>query len=140
MSASRESTGGAGARRVRSDGSYRGRQGLEYRTGITTATAGSRNVCMVVAEMPPGARARAHLHRGIETAIYVIEGEVETHFGAALGERVATRAGDYLYIDPDTPHVVVNRSDRVCRAVIVHTAGDDQEGIVMLPELDARVP
>ena len=94
---------------------------------------------MVVAELPPGARAKAHLHRGIETAVYVIEGEVETRFGDRLGESVVTRAGDYLYIEPDTPHVVLNRSDHPCRAVIVHTAEDDQEGIVMLPDLDAKV-
>jgi len=26
--------------------------------------------------------------------------------------------------------------DAVCRAVVAHTSADDQEGIVMLPELD----
>jgi uncharacterized RmlC-like cupin family protein len=95
---------------------------------------------MVTLSMPPGARAKAHLHRGIETAVYVIEGEAETWFGERLEQSVVARAGDYVFIAADTPHVVVNRSDRVCRAVITHSAEDDQAGIVLLPELDARVP
>jgi len=118
---------------------YQGKQGLTYLAGISGESAGSKNISMIIATMPPGARAKAHLHRGIETAIYLIEGEVETWFGPELGEHVVCRAGDYVYISPDLPHLVLNRSDRPCRAVITHTAADDQEGIVLLPELDGRV-
>jgi uncharacterized RmlC-like cupin family protein len=34
-------------------------------------------------------------------------------------------------------HLVMNRSGAVCRAIVAHTSRDDQEGIVLLPELDA---
>ncbi len=128
-----------GCRVIRSGATYEGVQGLSYRTGVTSATAGSRGICMALAVMPPGARARAHLHRDIETAIYVLEGEADTHFGDALEHRVTARAGDYLYVAANTPHVVVNRSDRECRALVTHTGPDDQAGIVLLPELDSRV-
>lgn len=124
---------------VRSDRTYEGRQGLTYTVGVTQATAGSRAISMVVATLPPGARAKAHLHHGIETAVYVIEGEVETHFGERLAERLITGPGDYLYIPAEMPHVVVNRSPAPCVAVVAHTAPDDQAGIVMLPELDPLV-
>jgi uncharacterized RmlC-like cupin family protein len=117
-----------------------GAQGLQYREGITGVTAGSRAVCMVVAEIPPGGRSRAHLHHGIETAIYVMEGAAETWAGPRLEERVPAEAGDYLHIPADLPHVVVNRGAVPCRAVVVHAAPDDQQGIVLLPELDPLVP
>jgi uncharacterized RmlC-like cupin family protein len=32
----------------------------------------------------------------------------------------------------------MNVSNADCRAVVAHTAADDQEGIVLLPELDER--
>jgi uncharacterized RmlC-like cupin family protein len=124
---------------IRSGESYRGLQGLTYAAGLTGASAGARGISMVVATLPPGAKAKAHLHRGIETAAYVIEGEIEVWFGADLSDRLTASAGDYSYIPPDTPHVIFNRSERRCVAVVAHTASDDQQGIVMLPELDGRV-
>jgi uncharacterized RmlC-like cupin family protein len=69
----------------------------------------------------------------------VIEGEAEMHFGEALRELVRARAGEYVYIPADMPHLVVNRSGAPCRALVAHTAADDQAGIVLLPELDALV-
>lgn len=124
---------------IRSGGAYEGRQGLTYLAGLTGATAGSRAICMTLATLPPGARARTHLHRGIETGVYVIEGEAEMYFGERLGERLAARAGEYIYIPADMPHLVLNRSGADCVALVAHTAADDQAGIVLLPELDALI-
>ena len=70
----------------------------------------------------------------------MIEGEAETWYGESLAGRAVGSAGDYIYIAADVPHVVVNRSDRPCRAVVVHGAADDQEGIVLRPDLDSLVP
>jgi uncharacterized RmlC-like cupin family protein len=135
---------GAGAapncRVVRGGDPYQGRQGIAYFAGLTGATAGSRAISMVAATVPPGGRTKAHLHRGIETAAYVLEGGIEMWFGAELGEMLPANAGDYAYVPGDMPHVLVNRSDRPCRAIVAHTAADDQAGIVMLPELDPKVP
>ena len=39
----------------------------------------------------------------------------------------------------DVPHLVVNRSGAPCRALVAHTAADDQAGIVLLPALDGLV-
>ncbi len=116
---------------------YEGRQGFTYLMGLTGATAQSRAICMATVTLPPGARAKTHLHRGIETAVYVIEGEAAMYFGPRLGERLDARAGDYIYIPPDTAHRVMNLSHAPCRALVAHTSADDQQGIVMLPELDA---
>jgi uncharacterized RmlC-like cupin family protein len=125
---------------IRSGDAYEGRQGLTYLAGLTGATAGSQAICMTMVQLPPGARAKTHLHRGIETAVYVIEGEAAMYFGDRLGELIVARAGEYVYVPAGMPHLVMNRSESVCRAVVAHTAADDQAGIVMLPELDGIHP
>ena len=124
---------------IRSGAEYTGRQGLTYLAGLTGATAGSTGVSMTLVVMPPGARAKTHLHHGIETAVYVVEGVAEMYFGDGLAEYLVANAGDYVYVPAEMPHLVMNRSNAVCRAVVAHTAADDQAGIVMLPQLDARV-
>src|SRR5512138_3840482 len=129
----------ATCRVIRSGEAYRGRQGLDYLAGLTGATAGSRGICMTLVTRPPGARAKTHLHQAIETAVYVIEGETDMHFGARLEHCLTGHAGEYIYIPADTPHLVINRSAAPCLALVAHTAPDDQQGILMLPELDERV-
>jgi uncharacterized RmlC-like cupin family protein len=96
-----------------------------------------RGVCLVELELPPGGRSRAHLHREIESAGYVIEGELEMLWGAALEHRERIAAGEFAYIPPDMPHLVLNPTATTARALVVHTAASDQEGIVLLPELEA---
>jgi uncharacterized RmlC-like cupin family protein len=124
---------------IRPGDSYRGTQGLLYEEGLTGATAGSRAICMTLATLPPGGRAKTHLHRGIESAAYVIEGEIEMYFGKKLEERLLAKAGEYVYIPPDMPHLVHNPSLGYSRAVVAHTSANDQDGIVLLPELDDLV-
>jgi uncharacterized RmlC-like cupin family protein len=41
-----------------------------------------------------------------------------------------------VYLPGGVPHAPSNESGRPCRWVVVHSSGDDQDGIVMLPELD----
>ncbi len=124
---------------IPSGAAYVGQQGFTYLAGLTGGTAGSRGICKTVVLLPDGARAKTHLHRGIETAVYIIEGETEMYFGEALQNLMIARAGEYVYIPADMPHLVLNRSGVPCRALVAHTAGDDQAGIVLLPELDALV-
>jgi uncharacterized RmlC-like cupin family protein len=45
-------------------------------------------------------------------------------------------AGELAYIPPDVPHLVLNPTDEVTRALVAHTAPDDQAGIELLPELE----
>jgi uncharacterized RmlC-like cupin family protein len=132
-------TAAPACRVVASGGAYVGRQNLRYLAGLTGRSVGARGICMTVATLPSGARAKAHLHREIETAVYIVEGEAATYFGDALQHVVLARAGEYVYIPADLPHLVVNQSAADCRALVAHTAADDQAGIVLLPHLDALV-
>ena len=66
--------------------------------------------------MPPGARAKAHLHESHETAIYVLSGEVDTWYGDELEHHILVKAGDLFYIPAGVPHLPANRSDKPASA------------------------
>lgn len=119
---------------------FRGKQGLDYFEGVSRESVGAEGICMHLLTMPPGARARAHLHESHETAIYVLEGAVEMYYGPDLSEHMATTAGDIVYIPAGVPHLPLNRSGAVARAVIARTDPNEQESVVLRPDLDARVP
>jgi uncharacterized RmlC-like cupin family protein len=119
---------------------YVGMQGFTYGAGVSRDTAGAQHVCMNVLPMPDGARAKVHYHRGIETIACLLEGECAVYYGEKLERRAAVRAGDQVFIPPDVPHAPCNESGAPCTWLVVHSAGSDQEGIVLLPELDAAIP
>jgi uncharacterized RmlC-like cupin family protein len=127
-------------RLVRPGNSYDGKQGLSYFEGIAAETVGSSAICMHLLTMPPGVRAKAHLHESHETAIYVLSGEVHTWYGDELEELVVVKAGDLFYIPAGVPHLPANLSDQPASAVIARTDPNEQESVVLLPHLDTRVP
>ncbi len=92
---------------------------------------------MNVLPMPPGARAKAHYHQGIETIAYLLEGTCTVHYGDAFEHHFVLRAGDQMYIPANVPHAPSNESGAPCTWIVVHSSGSDQDGIVLLPELDA---
>ena len=124
---------------VRVGESYDGKQGLSYFAGISAETVGATGLCMHLVTFPPGARARAHLHQAHETAIYVLSGESEMWFGEGLRERLTVRAGEFLYIPAGMPHLPANASPtEPCVAVLARTDPNEQESVMLLPELDDR--
>jgi uncharacterized RmlC-like cupin family protein len=111
---------------------YEGMQRMTYFAGLS-----GDGICMVELELPPGGRSRAHLHRGVESAGYVIEGELEMLWGEQLERSDRIGAGELAYIPAGMPHLVLNPTDDVTRALVAHTAPSDQEGIELLPELES---
>ncbi|MDR6757569.1 putative RmlC-like cupin family protein [Mycoplana sp. BE70] len=130
----------ATCRVIRPGGSYDGKQGLSYFEGIASETVGSTGICMHLLTIPPGSRAKAHLHASHETAIYVLSGEAHTWYGERLEQHVVVRAGEMFYIPAGVPHLPANLSDAPCSAVIARTDPHEQESVVLLPELDGLVP
>lgn len=124
-------------RLVKPAATYDGKQGLSYFEGLSAQSVGSQGICMHIVTIPPGARAKAHLHESHETAIYVLTGEVLTFHGDRLEHRVTTRAGDMFYIPAGVPHLPANLSNQPCTAIIARTDPNEQESVVLLPELDA---
>lgn len=125
---------------VRPTGSYAGKQGLDYFEGVALETVGSKGLCMHLVTIPPGSRAKAHMHENHETAIYCLAGEAVTYWGDKLENRTVTKAGDMFYIPAGVPHLPMNVSDKPAKAVIARTDPHEQESVVLLPELDALVP
>ncbi|MCC7252610.1 cupin domain-containing protein [Hyphomicrobium sp.] len=127
----------AACRVVRAADTYDGKQGLTYFCGIAAETVGSKHICMHLLTIPPGARAKAHLHESHETAIYILEGEAITLHGDRLQHQTVTRAGDLVYIPAGVPHLPINVSGKPVSAVIARTDPNEQESVVLLPELEA---
>jgi uncharacterized RmlC-like cupin family protein len=115
---------------------YAGRQGLTYGSGASAETVGAEHICMNVLPMPDKARANVHYHQGIETIAYLLEGECAVYFGDSLEHREIIRAGDQIFVPADVPHAPCNESGAPCTWLVVHSSGSDQDGIVLLPELD----
>ena len=99
-----------GVRVVSPGQTYVGKQGITYGAGASAETVGAEKICMNVMPMPPGARAKAHYHEGIETIAYMLTGECAVYYG-----------------------------DNLERCVQVHSSGSDQDDIVLLPELDKQL-
>ncbi|WP_420476260.1 cupin domain-containing protein [Noviherbaspirillum sp. ST9] len=116
---------------VRPDAEVLTRQRLPYFIGISEATVGARGLSMHLVVIPPGARAAPHVHAEYETAIYVLEGRVETRYGMALEHAVVTVAGDFLFIPPGVPHEAINLSEtEPARAVVARNDANEQERVV----------
>ena len=127
---------------VKAGDSYQGKQGPNYTPGINAATVGSRALWLGSAILPPrGGRTKAHVHDHHESGFYFISGdEVELWTGDQLQHREVAHPGDYLYIPAGVPHVAVNRSDTPAVFVGARTDPNEQESVLMRPELEERVP
>lgn len=125
---------------VRPTDAFSGKQGLSYFTGVAAETVGATGLCMHVVTIPPGGRAKAHLHEAHETAIYVLSGTSRTWFGARLEEVVDMGPGEMMYIPAGIPHLPANIGDVPCTAIIARTDPNEQESVVLLPDLDALAP
>ncbi len=108
------------------------RQKLPNFVGISAQTAGATGLSMNLVIIPPGASAEPHFHKGFESAVYVLEGRVQTRYGPKLEQSVITEAGDFLFIPPDVPHQPVNLSEtEAARAIVVRNDPDEQEHVIL---------
>ena len=123
---------------VRPDAEIVTRQRLPNFVGISSDTVGAKGLSMNMVIIPPGGAAEPHYHRGYETAIYVLEGRVETRFGAGLYESVINQAGDFIFIPSDLPHQSINLSQtEPARAIVARNDPNEQESVVLYdPESD----
>lgn len=116
---------------VRPDRELATRQRLPYFVGVSADTVGATGLSMHLVVIPPGARAAPHLHEGYETAIYVLQGRVETRYGEALSESIVSEAGEFLFIPPGVPHEAINLSDtEPARAIVARNDANEQERVV----------
>jgi uncharacterized RmlC-like cupin family protein len=116
----------------------RGKQDLPFFPGISGKTAGAKGLSLSMVVIPPGSSAKPHIHKGFESAIYLIKGRVETRYGDGLKRSVVNESGDFIFIPPDVPHQPVNLSEtEAAVAIVARNDPDEQEHVILLPESDA---
>ena len=110
------------------------RQQLPNFVGVSAATAGARGISMNMVIIPPGGAAEPHLHRGYETAIYLLQGRVETRYGEGLRRSVIHLAGDFIFIPANVPHQPVNLSaTEPAHALVARNDPNEQESVEPYP-------
>jgi uncharacterized RmlC-like cupin family protein len=126
---------------LRESAEYTGAQGPRYGGGVSAESVGSERLWFGRVTIGPGGRTKAHLHERHETAIYVVSGACVMYSGPELATRDEAGPGDYIYIPASTSHVATNASSsEPLVAVIARTDPNEQESVVLQPELEARVP
>jgi uncharacterized RmlC-like cupin family protein len=107
------------------------RQHLPYYVGISETTAGAKNISMNLIVIPPAGAAEPHLHKGYESAIYLLKGRVATRYGHKLEKSIICEEGDFILIKPDVPHQPINLSvTEPALAIVARNDGNEQESVV----------
>ncbi|MFQ5715938.1 MAG: cupin domain-containing protein [Nitrospinales bacterium] len=117
---------------IRPDKQIMTRQRLPYFVGVSRDTAGATGISMNLVVIPPGGSAEPHYHKDFETAIYMLEGEVETRYGEGLKESLINKKGDFLFIPPGLPHQPVNLSlTEPALAIVSRNDPNEQENVAL---------
>ena len=125
-------------RLVRSGEEHLGKQGLLYAVDVSAESVGAKGIHLQLVTIPPGGRAKAHKHEAHETALYALSGVSCMWHGERLEEHAVVQPGDFLYIPANVPHLPYNPSQtESVVALIARTDPNEQESVVLLPELDS---
>src|SRR5262245_56761303 len=121
---------------------YVSEQGSTYEAGGSAETVGAKALFLGLVSLPPGGRTKSHRHEYHESAFYMLSGdEVELWTGPELAHKEVARPGDFMFIPAKVAHVAVNRSETIPAVFVgVRNEPTAQESVVMMPELEARVP
>jgi len=108
---------------------------LPFYVGISEVTAGAKNISMNLIIIPPAGAAEPHLHKGYETAIYLLKGRADTRYGEQLENSVICEAGDFIYIKADVPHKPINLSaTEPVLALVARNDANEQEHVVTIAD------
>jgi len=106
------------------------KQRLPNYVGISEHTAGAKGISMNMVVIPAGARAEPHFHKGFETAIYLLKGNVETRYGENLSKSITNQAGDFIFIPAGVPHQPINLSaTEEAIAIVSRNDPNEQESV-----------
>ncbi len=140
MNADKTGTAG-GIVTVRPEATTMTRQRLPNFVGISAVSAGATGLSMNLVVIPPAGAAEPHLHRGYETAIYLLKGRVETRYGERLENSVINQAGDFVFIPADLPHQAFNLSTtEAAMAIVARNDPNEQESVQLYPLPGFAVP
>ena len=121
---------GTGLLVVRPEAGIMGKQSLPFFLGVSAASTGATGISMNLVVIPPKGRAEPHSHRGYESAIYMMKGELDVRHGPGLAHSTTVRAGDFIFLPADLPHQPVNLSpDEPALAIVARNDPNEQENI-----------
>ncbi|MGH6737078.1 MAG: cupin domain-containing protein [Methyloceanibacter sp.] len=113
------------------------KQALPIFPGISGKTAGAKGLSLLKVVISPGGKAEPHVHEGFESAIYLMQGRVETRYGEGLKKSVVNEAGDFIFIPADVPHQPINLSDtEPAIAIVARNDPEEQEHVIAYPGED----
>ena len=113
------------------------RQGMPQFFGISQHSAKSQGLSMNLTAFGPGGAAKAHYHRGYETAIYGVSGKIALFYGNHLENEVLIEPGVFCFIPAWIPHKAFNLSDsEPATALSARNDPVEQENVVLTPDLD----
>lgn len=107
------------------------KQALPVFEGISGETAGAKGLTLYRVVIPPGVEAEAHYHDGYETAIYLLQGTVETRYGDGLKKSVVNKAGEFVFIPPNVPHQPKNVGTETAIGIVARNDPNEQESVVL---------
>ena len=81
---------------------------------------------MGTARVPPGLRSSAHVHTNCESALYVVAGRGKFLTGQHLERSLEVAEGDFIYVPPGAPHVVVNDHKEDLLLVVARNTQEEQ--------------
>ena len=120
---------------VRVTEAIQSKQALPVFPGISVNTAGAKGLSLLKVVIPPGSSAEAHVHKGYESAVYLLQGRVETRYGEGLRKTIVNVAGDFVFVPQDVPHQPFNLSDtEPAIAIVARNDPNEQEHVVLYPE------
>ncbi len=122
-----------GVTTIRSNSPVITRQQVQIFPGISTSSAGSKQLSMNRIILPAGMKGLRHMHKDSETAIYIIEGNSRTLIGENGEIAVDNKAGDFIFIPANVWHQPVNVSNERVIAVEVRADADDQQNVILAP-------
>lgn len=107
-------------------------QHLSYFVGISRNTAGATGLSMHLVVIPQASPPSRTFTADYETAIYLLEGRVETRYGPGLAQSVFNQAGDFIFIPANLPHQPINLSTTdPARAIVARNDPNEQESVAL---------
>jgi uncharacterized RmlC-like cupin family protein len=92
---------------------------------ISTAIVGAERIWVGYVELPPGLSSAPHHHGDSESAIYIIAGEARFRTGADYKDASIARAGDFVWVPPQVPHIEENVSaSQAVQMIVVRSTQD----------------
>jgi uncharacterized RmlC-like cupin family protein len=114
---------------IRPEAETLSRQALPYFVGVSGVSTPATGISMNLVIIPPHGAAEPHLHRGYETAVYMMKGRVDVRYGADLELLLVLEEGDFLFIPADMPHQPVNNADDPALAIVARNDANEQESV-----------